>query len=119
MKYIKSLTTGAIAATALSVILFSPTAALAQWGDNRGWHMGPGMMGGWGMGWFGGIFMMIFWVLVLIGLVFLIKWLVQTTNRVKSDAGNGNRALEILKERYARGEIDIAEFETMKLELSK
>ena len=119
MKYIKSLTTGAIAATALSVILFSSTSALAEWGDNRSWHMGPGMMGGWGMGWFGGIFMMVFWILVLVGLVFLIKWLVQTTNRVKSDAGNGNRALEILKERYARGEIDTAEFETMKLELSK
>ncbi len=118
MKYIKSLTTGIITAIALSIALFSSTEALAQWGDNRGWHMGSGMMGGWGMG-FGGIFMMIFWVLVLVGLVFLIKWLIQTTNRVKSDAGNSNRALEILKERYARGEIDIAEFETMKLELSK
>ena len=119
MKYIKSLNTGTITAMALSVILFSPTAALAEWGDNRSWHMGPGMMGGWGMGWFGGIFMMVFWILVLVGLVFLIKWLVQTTNRVKTDAGNSNRALEILKERYARGEIDTAEFETMKLELSK
>jgi len=98
----------------LSIVLFSSTEALAQWGDNRGWHMGPGMMGGWGMGWFGGIFMMIFWVLVLVGLVFLIKWLIQTTNRVKSDAGNSNRALEILKERYARGEIDTAEFEDKK-----
>ena len=119
MKYIKSLTTGALSTIALSIDLFSSTPALAQWGDNRSWHMGPGMMGGWGMGWFGGIFMMIFWVLVLVGLVFLIKWLIQTTNRVKSDAGNSNRALEILKERYARGEIDTTEFETMKLELSK
>ena len=119
MKYIKSLTTGALSTIALSIDLFSSTPALAQWGDNRSWHMGPGMMGGWGMGWFGGIFMMIFWVLVLVGLVFLIKWLIQTTNRVKSDAGNSNRALEILKERYARGEIDTTQFETMKLELSK
>ena len=119
MKYIKSLTTGTISTIALSIDLFSSTPALAQWGDNRSWHMGPGMMGGWGMGWFGGIFMMIFWVLVLVGLVFLIKWLIQTTNRVKSNAGNSNSALEILKERYARGEIDTTQFETMKLELSK
>jgi putative membrane protein len=119
MKYMKSLTTGTITAIALSIVLFSSTPALAQWGENRTWHMGPGMMGGWGMGWFGGIFMMVFWILVLVGLVFLIKWLVQATNRVKSDAGSSNRALEILKERYARGEIDTAEFETMKLELSK
>ena len=63
--------------------------------------------------------MMIFWELVLVGLLLLIKWLIQSTSRVKSDAGNSNRALEILKERYARGEIDTAEFEKMKLALSK
>ena len=119
MKHIKSITAGTITAMVLSLFLLSSTEALAQWGDNRGWHMGSGMMGGWGMGWFGGIFMMIFWVLVLVGLVLLIKWLIQSTSRVKSDAGNSNRALEILKERYARGEIDTAEFETMKLALSK
>jgi putative membrane protein len=119
MKHIKSITAGTISALVLSLFLLSSTEALAQWGDNRGWHMGPGMMGGWGMGWFGGIFMMIFWVLALVGLVLLIRWLIQSTSRVKSDAGNSNRALEILKERYARGEIDTAEFETMKLALSK
>lgn len=119
MKHFKLIPAGTVSSIALAIVLLSSTAALAQWGDNQGWHMGPAMMGGWGMGWFGGIFMMIFWVLVLVGLIFLIKWLIQTTNRVKSDAGTSNRALEILKERYARGEIDTAEFETMKLELSK
>jgi len=35
-------------------------AAFAQ-GGYGGWYgMGPGMMGGWGMGWFGGIFMIVF-----------------------------------------------------------
>ncbi len=98
----------------LALVLFSSPAALAQWGDNRGWHMGPGMMGEWGMGWFGGIFMMIFWVLVLVGLIFLIKWLIQATSRSRSDACSSNRALDILKERFARGEIDAAEFEEKK-----
>ena len=119
MKHIKSISAGAISALALSIVFFSSTEALAQWGNNQSWHMGPGMMGGWGMGWFGGIFMMIFWVLILVGLIFLIKWLIQSTNRAKSDAGYGNRAMEILNERYARGEIEKAEFETMKLDLSK
>ena len=100
-------------------IPFSSGEALAQPGGYGGWGMGPGMMGGgWGMGWFGGIFMMIFWILILVGLVFLIKWLIQSTNRTKPEAGgSAGRALDILKERYARGEIDKAEFETKKADL--
>ena len=61
MEIKKLIATGKIAVLTLSLVLFSSAAALAQWGDNRGWHMGPGMMGEWGMGWFGGIFMIIFW----------------------------------------------------------
>ena len=118
MKYIKSFTTGTISAMALSIVFFSSTEALAQWGNNQNWHMGPGMMGGWGMGWFGGIFMMIFWILILVALVYFIKWLIQSTGRRHTDVEGGNRALEILQERYARGEIDKAKFETMKMDLS-
>ncbi len=80
--------------------------------------MGPGMMGGWGMGWFGGIFMILFWILILIGLVFVIKWLIQSTSRARNNGQSGYRALEILKERYARGEIDKAQFEDMKRDLT-
>jgi putative membrane protein len=106
--------------TAIAVMtVFSSNPALAQWGNNQGWQMGPGMMGGWGMGWFGGIFMIIFWILILVGLVFLIKWLIQSTSRGHTGAAGGNRALDILKERYARGEINKTEFETMKTDLSK
>jgi putative membrane protein len=114
MKRFNAITKGTIATLSLSFILFLTTPALAQWGDNRGWHMGSGMMGGWGMGWFGGIFMMIFWVLVLVGLVLLIKWLIQATSRDRSDACGSDRALEILKERYARGEINTDEYDAKK-----
>lgn len=34
--------------------------AFAQQGGYGGYNMGSGMMGAWGMGWFGGIFMIIF-----------------------------------------------------------
>jgi putative membrane protein len=90
----------------------------AQSGRSEGWNMGPGMMGGWGMGWFGGIFMILFWILILIGLVFVIKWLIQSTSRARNNGQSGSRALEILKERYARGEIDKAQFEDMKRDLT-
>ena len=95
------------------IVLIPCSDALAQWGNNQGWHMGPGMMGG------GGIFMIVFWILVLVALVFFIKWLIQSTSSGRAGGGSSNRALEILKERYARGEIDNTEFETIKTNLSK
>jgi len=101
----------ALAAAPCPVIL-SPSPASAQ---RYGWH--PGMMDGWGMG-FGGIFMIVFWILVIVGLVFLIKWLVQSSR--KSSGGESSptsRALEILEERYARGEIDKQEFQDKKKDL--
>ena len=90
--------------------------ALAQQ-QGYGWSMGPGMMGSWGMGWFGMIFMTIFWVLVIVGLVFLIKWLIQASGSGKTAGQTGSGALEILRQRYARGEIDKGEFESMKRDL--
>jgi putative membrane protein len=61
--------------------------------------------------------MMIFWILLIVGMVFLIKWLIQSTSRDKASGSGGSRALEILKERYARGEIDKNEFESKKKDL--
>jgi putative membrane protein len=103
---------------ALTSLLSNSKGALAQGGRYGDWHMGPGMMGGWGMGWFGGIFMIVFWILMLVGLVMLIKWLFQSTSRGKGNGQSGLRALEILKERYARGEIDKTQFENMKRDLT-
>ena len=103
------------------VILSIPlakTQAHAQTGQYGGWGMGSGMMGGYGMGWFGGILMIAFWILILVGLIFLIKWLIQSIGRDKATGSSGNRSLEILKERYARGEIDKQEFESKKKDLS-
>jgi putative membrane protein len=80
--------------------------------------MGQWMMGDWGMGWFGMIFMLLFWVVVIAGIVLLIRWLAQSTSsRNRSGDGTGSQAMDILKERYAKGEISQDEFESMKKEI--
>ena len=116
MKHLKTLWVTLYASMVPLTVLFPWNYALAQSGGCGGWNMGSGMMGGWGMGWFGMIFMMIFWVLIIVGLVFLIKWLIQNTSGKKSEGES--RALDILKERYARGEIDQSEFAAMKKDLT-
>lgn len=79
------------------------------------------MMWGWGPTFgMGGSFMMffgvIFWVLVIVGIVYAIRAFSGNTGSVSSQ-GSRSRALDILKERYARGEIDTEEYETRKREI--
>lgn len=71
-----------------------------MWGNGHGW-----MMDGWSsMGGFG----FIFWLLILGVIIGGLVWLL----RVRSMPGSGWRdtSLEILEERYARGEIDREEY---------
>ena len=104
--------------TVLASVIVSGQAFAQQRGDYGGWEMGPGMMWGWGMGWFSMIFMIVFWILLIVGLVFLIRWLIQTTKGEKDAVRGSSRALDILKERYARGEITREEFDQMKKDIT-
>jgi putative membrane protein len=69
------------------------------------------------MGWFGSIMMIIFWIAVIVGIVLLIRWLIVSTRTAGHGTSSGDSALEILKRRYARGEIDKQEFEERKRDL--
>ncbi|NVM25525.1 MAG: SHOCT domain-containing protein [Desulfobacterales bacterium] len=75
------------------------------------------MGGGYGIGWFGPIIMIAFWIAVIVGIVFLIRWLVLSTRATGHKAASEDSALEILKRRYARGEIGKEEFEEKKRDL--
>ncbi len=69
----------------------------------------------WGNQGFMGGFMWIFWIAIIVDIIFLVKWIV-----MQSRPGGQQREespLEILKKRYARGEIDKEEFEQKKKDL--
>jgi len=65
---------------------------------------------GWGMVW---------WWIIAIGIVAAIVWIVtKRLNKSSTNQGMSKSALEILKERYARCEIDKQEFEERKRDLT-
>jgi putative membrane protein len=81
-------------------------------GDMMGWGGG-----GWGL--FGMIHMVLWWFLIILGIVVLAKWLFGGTGAGSAGTTRSleDRALAILRERYARGEIDKTEFEARKKDL--
>jgi len=100
-----------VVAAALSSVSLSPVA----WAQERPWDWGGhpmwGMWGAWGIGML--LVMLTFWVLIIVVLVAGIRWLVSQGRESRRDT-----ALEILRERYAKGEISKEEFEAKKRDLS-
>lgn len=78
-----------------------------MWG-NYEWGQGMGL----GVG---GIFMLLFWGLVIVGIVYI----VQATVKKSGKSGQEETPLDILKRRYAKGEISKEEFEKTKDDLMK
>jgi len=96
---------------ALATILFATMWALPslaqgfpghEYYEHRGWGYGHMI--------FGGLMMIAFWAGLIVLIVFAVRWLGgHGPARHEHPAGRPS-ALEILQERYARGEIDHEEF---------
>jgi len=72
--------------------------------EGHGWGMGLGM------GWW--------WIIGFIALALIIWLVIRATNQSSNKNLSGNKSsLDILKDRYARGEIDEKEFKMRKKEL--
>ena len=83
---------------------------MGHWGwDNMGY-------GAWWWHGFGWIFMILFWVVIVLGIIALVRRL----SGGPPAAGTWEKtALDIVRERYARGEIDRAEYEQKLQDLQK
>jgi putative membrane protein len=71
-------------------------------------------MGGFGLIWLFGVFLVVlFWALVIAALVLGIRWLIRADQRgrLQPPGPRPEDPLEILRQRYARGEIDDEEYE--------
>ena len=73
------------------------------------------MMSDYGNMWFGGGFMWIFWILLFVIIVWAVKASTGNSSDNKSNSEDG--PIDILKKRYARGEIDEEEYKRRLKEL--
>lgn len=91
------------------------------WGGRSGWQsdgwgmMGPGMMGGFGWMGFGAVFMVVFWGVVIWAVVAFIQG---SSHPGTWESRQQDSAVELLKRRYARGEINKEEYEEKKRDLA-
>ncbi|MDP2720268.1 MAG: SHOCT domain-containing protein [Dehalococcoidia bacterium] len=75
--------------------------------------MGPGMMGGYGAM----FFMPILWIVIIAGIIWAVVAAVRRPGESDITSRSVESALEVLKRRYARGEIDKAEYEAKKKDI--
>jgi len=105
-----------MAAAAGAAVALAPSWVWAQAASGaERYGYGPNMMG-WGGGWYGMILGPLFMILVLAAViaaaVLLVRWLGGPWHATPPRQAGAERApLDLLKERFARGEIDKEEFE--------
>jgi putative membrane protein len=83
--------------------------------ENVMWHQMWGWEGGWGAGWgWFGLMHLLWWALAIAGVVAVFRW--GTSNGARAGS-RAQRPLDILRERYARGDIDKEDYEERKRSL--
>lgn len=102
-------------ASKMIVPFVSSTGSAMAWERSFHWSWEP-----WGFG--AGTFflipiflLMVFWIAVIIGIIFFVKWIIAMGKRHGRESEE--TALEILKKRYAKGEISREEFERIKQDI--
>ncbi len=105
------------ALTTLPVALVSQP-ALAQTPVDRAAYWHPGWDWGWGHMIFGSLMMILFWGGIILAIVVAVRWIGRNPSHGAGSVPPGKRALDILQERFARGEIDEEDFEERKRLLS-
>lgn len=104
--------TNRFAALAISLAyVFLPQTVWAQPSGGSGGHM---WNGGWGM-----FFGPLLWIALIAAIIFLVAYAARGQGGEWPARLSRSTPLEILKERYARGEIDKKEFEEIKRTLEK
>ena len=97
------------------IVILSIIPGLLGGSQGYGWGMmGPGMMGGFGTM----FFMPILWIVVIGLIVWAVVAAVRPGESSGSDSATASSALEVLKKRYARGEINKEEYEEKKRDLA-
>jgi putative membrane protein len=124
MKTNKNVRVAILSATVAAIA----TSSVAQVGEiparNNGYGYGHDMMwGGAQWGGFGMILGPIFMILILVGIIAAVIYVLRIGGNARFGANGGShqthdRALAILKERYAKGEIDSKEFDERKKQLA-
>lgn len=107
--------------TTLSMLVgaFSAAPVMAQSYDGMpgGYHMGMQGMGGWPMI-FGALMMILVLAAVIAVVVLLVRAFTSGGHAAPPTRSSGRSALDILDERYARGEIDQEEYQQRKKDLA-
>ena len=104
-------TVGVALLVVLALLLFG---GLGMMGVGR---MGSGMFRGYGMNPLGSIVGLTLAILIIGGIVALLMWLVRNANHDSMITGTNESPVDILKRRYAKGEITKEQFDNIKRDL--